>query len=152
MSAGHAQIELRVVSKPDYLAVARALVETAAQRMGFDAETAGKVVLAVDEAMANVIRHGYGGKEDQPIWIRIDPIKDEGAPAVQFVIEDQCAGVDLGRIKARPLDEIKPGGLGVHIIQEVMDKVEYRRRDDGRGVTLRMVKRLGAGGSQTGEK
>lgn len=143
MSGGQAQIELRVLSKPDYLAVARALVESAAQRLGFDAEQAGRIVLAVDEALANVIRHGYAGQDDQPIWIRIDPITDEGLAAVQFVIEDRCCGVDPEKIKPGNLGELKPGGLGVRIIHEVMDRVEYRRRDDGQGVALRMVKRLG---------
>lgn len=143
MSARHAQIELRITSRPELLAAARALVEAAALRLGFDEPTAGRITLAVDEAMTNVIRHGYAGAQGEPVWVRIDPIDDRGAPAVCFIVEDQCRGVDPAHIQPRPIDALRLGGLGVRIIHEVMDSVEYRRRDTGEGVSLRMVKRLG---------
>ncbi len=120
----------------------RAAVEAAAVRLGLSEDAAGKVVLAVDEAASNVIRHGYGGRQDRPIWMRISPIDFEGNPAMEILIEDECQGVDLNKIKGRPLEEIRPGGLGVHIIQGVMDAVEYRHREDGAGISLRMVKRI----------
>jgi anti-sigma regulatory factor (Ser/Thr protein kinase) len=47
--------------------------------------------------------------------------------------------VDPATIRSRDLDDIRPGGLGVHIIHEVMDEVRYERRDS-RGMRLTMVK------------
>lgn len=133
-------ISIRVLSQPRYLAVVRASVEAAALRMGLDEDQAGKVTLAVDEAMANVIRHGYKGEKDHPIWVRMTPVTRESVPGMEIVIEDECSGVDLKKIKGRALEEVRPGGLGVHIITGVMDEVEYQARPDGTGVRLRMVK------------
>ena len=135
-----ADILIRVVSQPRYLAVIRAVVETAAAKMGLAEEVCGQVVLAVDEAMANVIRHGYKGLPDRPIWLKISPVSQDGHTGIQIIIEDECTGVDLDKIKGRRLEEVRPGGLGVHIITGVMDQVEYQSRPDGTGVRLKMVK------------
>ena len=56
-------ILLRILSQPRYLCVVRAAEEMAATRMGLDTDDADRVVLAVDEACANVIRHGYRGRD-----------------------------------------------------------------------------------------
>jgi len=45
---------------------------------------------------------------------------------------------DPTKLKARSLDEIRPGGLGLHIIRGSMDAVEYRR--EGGSNCLRLVK------------
>src|SRR5687768_7458336 len=115
-----ADISIRLLSQPRYLSVARAAVETAALRMGLDEDQAGKVTLAVDEAIANVIRHGYKGEHDRPIWVRMTPVTRDGVPGMEIIIEDECTGVDLKKIKGRALEEVRPGGLGVHIITGVM--------------------------------
>jgi anti-sigma regulatory factor (Ser/Thr protein kinase) len=133
-------ISMQISSQPRYLGVVRAAVETAAKKMGLSDDEAAKITLAVDEAIANVIRHGYGGQTDQPIWLKMSPKSRDGRDGIEIVVEDRCLGVDLSRIKSRSLDEIRPGGLGVHIITGVMDEVEYQSRDDGEGVRLRMVK------------
>ena len=133
-------ISIRVLSQPRYLAVIRAAVEAAATKSGFTADMSDRIVLAVDEAVTNVIRHGYKGRTDQPIWLKMRPVNGDGKEGMEFLIEDECTGVDLAKIKGRPLEEVRPGGLGVHIITGVMDQVEYRSRPDGTGVQLRMVK------------
>jgi len=46
--------------------------------------------------------------------------------------------VDTTKLPARPLDEIRPGGLGLHIIRGSMDTVDYKRA--GRLNRLRLVK------------
>ena len=56
---------------------------------------------------------------------------------IQFVIEDRARQVPLDRIKGRPLDDIRPGGLGIHLIREVMDgrrMVSPRRRRHAAGI------------------
>jgi hypothetical protein len=62
--------------------------------------------------------------------------------------------VDPTTIKSRDLDEIRPGGLGVHIITEVMDEVRWEKRTDGPiGMRLTMMKkRVSTGKSGEGEK
>lgn len=138
---GTFDIEIQILSQPRYLCVARAAVAAAVEKFGFDDETVGQTMLAVDEAVTNVMRHGYEGAEDQPIWLRIAPTGPDGEAGFTIVVEDRGRQVDPAKIRGRDLDEVRPGGLGVHIIREVMDEVSYARRDGG-GMRLTMAKRL----------
>ena len=63
----------------------------------------------------------------------------EQLPAARFVIEDRAKQVDPATIRSRDLSEVRPGGLGVYIINEVMDDVTYAMRPEG-GMSLTMVK------------
>jgi len=137
-----APIRIELVSDPMYLCGARELVACIAHRVGFDDISCSKIALAVDEAMCNVIRHGYKRDTARPIWVTITPSRPEGERpgAIEVVIEDEAEQVDPERIVGRALDDVRPGGLGVHIMREVMDLVEYSKREPG-GMRLRMVKR-----------
>ncbi len=159
----HIRLELR--SNPLYLSGARELVGAVARRLCFSDEACGQISLAVDEALCNIIRHGYERRADKPIWISITPIGGVEVPAVpgsepagkpesacacggptsaiRIVIEDEARQVDPEAIRSRDLDQVRPGGLGVHIIRSVMDEVTYERRTDagGLGMRLTMVKR-----------
>ena len=136
----NSSVVIHVTSEPRFFCVVRAAAEAAAVACDLGAEAASQIKLAVTEALANVTNHGYKGRTDRPIRITLAPAKDHGRPGLSIVIEDECAGVDLGRIEGRPLDEVRPGGLGVHIIRKTMDLVEYRKRSNVEGVCLRMVK------------
>ena len=137
----HIRIEL--VSNPIYLSGARELVGSVARRLGFDDLQCSKIALAVDEALCNVIRHGYDRAPDKPIWISVWPAERDGddkPSGIRLLIEDEARQVDPAQLRSRDLDDIRPGGLGVHIIREVMDEVVYSKRQ-GRGMRLSMVKR-----------
>ena len=58
-------IALQMVSDPTYLSGARELVGSVARRLGFSEEGAGQIALALDEALCNIIRHGYERRRDQ---------------------------------------------------------------------------------------
>lgn len=133
-------IEMRLLSQPRYLCVARAAIGAAVEKLGYGDGPSGQIMLAVDEALANVIRHGYEGREDQPIWLRFRPTGQPGAEGFEIVIDDQAPQVDPEQIKGRDLEEIRPGGLGVHIIRKIMDHVEYTARPEG-GMRLKMTKK-----------
>ena len=135
-----AQVELRMYANPDYLCVARTAVRQFAQISGINESDAEQVTLAVVEAVTNVIRHSYGGPCDKPIVIKFNKINsDENRPALEIVIRDFGKKVDPKNIKGRDLDEIRPGGVGVHIMRSIMDKIEYAQADD-RGMVLSMIK------------
>ena len=112
-----------------------------ARRTGFTELDCSQIALAVDEALCNVFRHGYDRRVDGRIWMRIWPKPSSGAElgSLRIVIEDEAKQVDPEQIKSRELDDIRPGGLGVHIIRQVMDEVQYERRD-GAGMRLTMSK------------
>ncbi len=88
--------------------------------MGFDESAAELMVLALDEACANVIRHAYT-HECKPVRLEMACLKG----IVRFVLRDYGRTCDPEKIKSRDLDDIRPGGLGVHIIQQAFDKVTY---------------------------
>lgn len=75
--------------------------------------------------------------------------------ALRIVLEDEAEQVDPATIKSRDLEEVRPGGLGVHIIKSVMDEVKYERREGvgglgGVGMRLTMIKnRTGAAGADS---
>ncbi len=138
--ASQPTVRLEIVSLPSLLAAARALVATIAQRCGFDEIECGQISLAVDEALCNIIRHGYNCRDDGRILISLSQGVPQ-SPGIEIVIEDDALQVDPDTIRSRDLDDIRPGGLGVHIIREIMDEVSYTRRDR-RGMRLTLVKHL----------
>ncbi len=139
----HVRIEL--LSNPLYLCGARDLVLSVARRLGFSDDAAGQVALAVDEALCNVIRHGYDRRTDQPIILEVSPLgPPERAEGVRVVIQDRGRQVDPAQIRGRDLSDVRPGGLGVHIIREVMDSVVYEKLPEA-GMRLTMEKRLAPG-------
>ena len=111
-----------------------------AEYIGFDDKVIAKISLAVTEAFTNIIRHGYGSQcKDNKIKVIFDCT--EGRKGLKIVTRDFGCQVDISKIKSRDLDDIRPGGLGVHIIKTIMDYVEYKKAGD-KGMILTMVKYL----------
>ena len=137
---GQGEILVQISSEPRNFRVVRVTAEAAALACGLNLDEAGQVKLAVHEALANVVNHGYMGRTDQPIWVKFCLQENGQRPSLTIVIEDQSETVDVAQIKSRPLHQIRPGGLGVHIIRTTMDQVEYSRRPNGPGMCLRMCK------------
>jgi serine/threonine-protein kinase RsbW len=142
VSRGRLLLRMELRSNPKMLCVVRGALGQLAECLGFPEPERRAVVLAVDEALTNIIRHAYQGRTERPIkacfrWIQVarDRVRRE---ALEIVLEDHGAMVDLTRLRGRPLEEVRPGGLGLHFIRQSMDTVEFRRRN-GRN-HLRMVK------------
>ena len=130
---------LHFTSETANMARVRPVVEEAARRVGFSEAETVNVALAIDEAIANVIRHGYEGQPGQPIEVTLERIERSGRPGLQVIICDCARQVDPEHIVGRPLDDVRPGGLGTHIMRTVMDEVEYTRRQP-EGMQLRLLK------------
>lgn len=130
------KLEAQVPSHPRFLSFVRALAGEGAALAGFADEDRDRIELAVVEGFSNIIRHGYGGRTDQRIEIRLS------VPPGTFRIEldDWATFVDPSRIASRPLDDVRPGGLGVHLMRSTMDVVDYLKNRHG-GTTLVMEKR-----------
>ena len=94
------------------------------------------VEMALTEALANVIEHGYGGDESQAIELSLELHDDR----VELLIVDFGKPFDPAAYRPPDLDAAQSGGYGVHLIAELMDEVE-RTQPDGRGTHLRLVKR-----------
>jgi anti-sigma regulatory factor (Ser/Thr protein kinase) len=137
-------ISIELSSNPLYLSGVREMIHSIAKRLGFSDTNCCQIALAVDEALCNVMRHGYEKRTDGRIWITLDPTLTSpngspGAISLRIVIEDEARQVDPSTIKSRDLADVRPGGLGVHIIKEVMDQARYERREHA-GMRLTMLK------------
>ncbi len=131
------EVELRILSRPEHLCVVRQALSAALNRYGFDDGTCAQIALALDEALANVIRHGYQGRDDQPIWVKFGRADTAQQKGVHIVVEDLAEQVPPEKIAGRDLEDIRPGGLGVHIMKQVMDDVQFTPRPEG-GMRLEM--------------
>jgi anti-sigma regulatory factor (Ser/Thr protein kinase) len=139
-------IRLSLASTPAHLPIVRAGVGEIARLVGFDEKAVDAVVLAVDEAMTNIIKHAYDGRNDQPIeaaFTALSEAADGGPAGLTIVLEDRGKPVDPAAVRSRDLDDVRPGGLGVHIMGCCMDRVDYTPREGG-GTRLTMTKFLRA--------
>jgi anti-sigma regulatory factor (Ser/Thr protein kinase) len=134
---------MELQSDPELLCVVRAALAQLTEKLKFPEAECRAIVLAVDEAMTNIIRHAYKGKTDQPITASFRRVENGGGAAreaLEIVLEDQGETVDSAKLCGRALEDVRPGGLGLHFIRESMDEVEFCRRDDKN--ELRLVKFL----------
>jgi anti-sigma regulatory factor (Ser/Thr protein kinase) len=137
-------LKLELQSNPEALCLVRAAVERAAEVLHFQDVETRAIVRSVDEALANVMRHAYGGRPGLPIEMSCRRLEQGGQKAVQggieIVLADRGKPVEHAALQGRSLDEIRPGGLGLHFIRQSMDEVEFSRKK-GKNL-LRMVKYL----------
>jgi len=146
------RMELR--SNAEVLCVVRSATARLAELLGFSDSDSHLVILAVDEALTNIIRHAYKGERERCIEVTFRLLSKTGDSVPQRTLEivllDDGVPVDPKRLRPRPLkevpiDELKPGGLGLYFIRKNMDRVEFRRLD-GRNL-LRLTKALPPAGS-----
>jgi anti-sigma regulatory factor (Ser/Thr protein kinase) len=136
-------LKLELHSDPVLLCVVRGALERLTEVFGFSPPERRSVTRAVDEAITNIMRHCYNGRTDQPIQIycsRVPPRPPQHTDGLQILLCDEGPEVDPSKLRGRRLDEIKPGGLGLHFIRQSMDTVEYQRA--GSTNQFRLVKYL----------
>jgi serine/threonine-protein kinase RsbW len=114
-----------VPSRTEELFGVRQTVENEALRFGFDADTAFRLALAVDEACTNIIKHSYGGNPSRTFDIEIATNGDNFI----VVLTDHGKHFDPRSLPKldmkRYFEQMRSGGLGVHIMHMVMDDVNY---------------------------
>jgi anti-sigma regulatory factor (Ser/Thr protein kinase) len=139
-------LHLRLVmpSDPRFLSIVRATIDGMAGTYGLSNEECVGITLAIDEALANVIRHAYKNRYDQKIEFECQ-VNDR---QMEFTLLDQGEAPDLARICAGPMDDVALCGRGTHLIKAVMDEVEYNQVPEGN--QLKLVKRLHASKALTG--
>jgi anti-sigma regulatory factor (Ser/Thr protein kinase) len=102
--------------------------------------------MAIDEAASNVIRHTYGNRPDAHLEVEIRSYPDR----LEFTMEDSGPKVQPALLTPRPLEDVRPGGLGTYFIKCFMDDVSFDE-DFKEGNRLRLVKYLGPKGSISDE-
>jgi len=127
-----AKVDLCLQGAMDHLRIVWQTGQTLLESIPFrdDPETTRyNVLLAVQEMLTNVLRHGYGGDESAPIVIEFEA-EERG---MSVVIRDQGPEFDPLLVDTIPEEDELPdaeGGYGILITKMVMDELEYRREGD----------------------
>ena len=121
---------LRIPAELERVAEVRALVREVADAAAAPVACIDDLVQAVDEAVTNVIRHGYRGAEG---WIEVAAeLVDE---RIVVTLEDRAPAFDPGTVPEPdltvPPERRTPGGMGVHLIRQAMDTVDHAPRPGG---------------------
>ncbi|QSZ68221.1 ATP-binding protein [Methanofollis aquaemaris] len=122
--AGGITVSAELSSLPGVLAY----ITDALRALGLSPKAVQEMELAVDEAVTNIVLHGYDGTEG---WVRLS-CERAGEGAV-VVIEDAAPPFDPTAAPSPELegdaDERPIGGLGVHFIRTMTDEMIYEYRD-----------------------
>ncbi len=119
-------------SHPRFLSLIRAAVGELGLACGLPEKDCRGVILAVDEALANIIRHAYHGDADRQIELNCRARTDR----LEFTLLDQGNPPDPRRLAPNPPNDEALGGRGVYIIKTIMDEVSYERLPGGNQVRL----------------
>jgi len=135
-SVSHIVDTLVIPSCMRFLQEVRRFVVVHAQKAGFSTEAVENLEICVDEACTNVIEHAYENNADNElnIIICIDTNR------FSVCIRDRGKSFDQSRYNVPDVVQLtregKSGGLGVHIIRQLMDEVEYITRGSVNEITL----------------
>jgi anti-sigma regulatory factor (Ser/Thr protein kinase) len=120
-------VDVTITSDPANIAGVRRAIEEVAVGIGLDEAAVGDVGLCVNEALANVMRHAYGGAKDRPIEIHAG-CKDAG---LEVTIRDWGNGVNPLSLPPKSYNPYEPGGLGLICLQRMMTRASYVPQPDG---------------------
>lgn len=122
----------------------REFVARAAQDSGLEEREIYAAQLAVDEAASNIIEHAYAGQEGGEIEVTCH-LRPDG---LMVILRDHGRPFDPNQVRkpnlSSKLSRRSVGGLGVHIIYQLMDEIHYQTDPDG-GNVLTLFKRKGGG-------
>jgi serine/threonine-protein kinase RsbW len=98
---------------------------------GIDDEVVAEVLLALDEAVSNAIRHGSRGGAPVVVSVRSD------GEWVEMTVRDGGPTRGVPRLPARPPPGLQTGGRGLWLILQLVDEVRLQRVGDGTRLTMR---------------
>ena len=130
---------LHISASTNELERIRHFVADHAGRFGFGEDDINDIILAVDEACTNIIKHAYEWKSGKPIHIQLAMRRNE--MLVSIIDEGKSFEPEKYTIPSMQdqLDQKKRSGYGILLIRKLMDKVEYRKQKSRN--EIRMIKK-----------
>lgn len=138
-------IEMKIPAKPEYVGIIRLTLSGVASRMGYAYEEIEDLKIAVSEACTNAVQHAYkgGDGEDGEVAVRFLVYEDR----LEIIVADKGGSFDFKQkqedlgpyTSAHTVDQLAEGGLGLYLMQTLMDEVEVQANS---GVTVAMTKFL----------
>ncbi|PID63215.1 MAG: serine/threonine protein kinase [Ignavibacteriae bacterium] len=128
---------LTVTSSTDNLMKIREFIKTLALKIGFNEEEANKIILAVDEACTNIMKHAYNNSTKGRITIYVLSKNNKFTVS----ITDEGKHFNSNEIKEPDFkeyyEEKRVGGLGMFLMKKLMDEVTYSQPNEKKNkVTL----------------
>ena len=127
-------IKMEIASNPQYVSVIRLTTSGIANKIGFCLEDIEDIKVAVSEACTNAIKHSLDNKFSVEYTIFEN--------GLIITIIDSGKGYDVDSIDVPNLEEPKESGLGLFIIQSLMDELEIKSNINY-GTVIKMTKYLG---------
>lgn len=127
-------IKMEIPANPDYVSILRLTTSGIANKLGFSMDDIEDMKVAVSEACSNAVKHS----EDNKVSINFNLLNN----GIQIEIIDNGKGYDVDSIETPDLSNPKEGGLGLFIIQTLMDEVNISSKGN-QGTTIKMTKYLG---------
>ena len=131
---------LTLKSQLDDMALLWPWIESLAQEYAIPEETIFGVHLCLEEAISNVIRHGYNGQPGHTLTV---DCASPNADVVVFTIEDQAPPFDPvsgslveDRPAASPMDLLRPGGRGILLMRKFAGTLTYEQLPGGNRLTI----------------
>lgn len=137
-------ITMKVPAKPEYVGVVRLTVSGIANRLGYSYDDIEDIKISVAEACTNVVNHAYEENHtENDMHLNFSVYEDR----LELIVADHGGEIDVEELKNergpvnsdQSIDELKEGGLGLFLIETLMDKVEIRGDS---GVMIIMTKFL----------
>ena len=143
-------MQLKVRADLGQLHRIREFVTESAEALGAAPTSFDDLRIAVDEAVTNILTHGYGGPGDVELELTAD-----GSDLV-VRLRDRAPSFDprlAPPADLRPPGERdEPGGLGVHLMKSMMDKIVHRSIDSGNELTMTKCGVIGDAGPSVAEE
>ena len=130
-------VTITIPSNPKFLSVVRSMTVKVGQINGINEALLEDIKLAVDEACANVMKHAYRGNTSGKIVIKYKTTPEN----YQVIITDNGIRAQNDLLKGRDLNDVRPGGLGIHFIKRVFDVFELDEKKK-KGNRLILIKHL----------
>ncbi|WP_330615579.1 ATP-binding protein [Romboutsia sp. 1001713B170131_170501_G6] len=129
-------IKMEISSNPEYVGIIRLTTSGIANKIGFSMDDIEDIKVAVSEACTNAIKHS----NDNKFFITFDILEN----GLAIEIEDKGKGYDVESLHQPDLNNPKESGLGLFIIQSLMDEVNIESKEN-KGTIIKMTKYLGVG-------
>jgi serine/threonine-protein kinase RsbW len=128
--------KLQFSSHPANLAFMRREVRQFLNGYPFSERERMLIVLGVDEACTNIIRHAYKLRHDRPIALSMEGLRK----CVRMRLRDYGMQVPPNEMRGRDHGIIAPGGLGLRLMKSAFDRIDYHLK--ARGTELVLTKNL----------
>lgn len=131
MNQEYDYVEMKIPAKSEYVGVVRLTISGIASRMGFSFDDIEDLKIAVSEACTNAVQHAYKEGEDGEILIGCGVYKDR----LELMIADHGHSCNFDEVrlglgpyhKDQQVEFMREGGLGIYLIETLMDRVEIRQ-------------------------